>query len=121
VGHARCRRCGATPRARQIKTTTSPNRSDQGAGQAVNVIGHFEQRLRALADEITRLPPPNRACREAFAENKAALAAKAAALASEIAQMDDAVRFAIEGVAAARDWQSRRTRANGRGWNSAAA
>jgi hypothetical protein len=76
----------------------------------VSVVAHLEQRLRALADEIRRLPPPNRACREAFAENKDALAAKASVLANEIAQMDDAVRFAIEGVEAARDWRSRRTR-----------
>jgi hypothetical protein len=79
----------------------------------VSVIANLEQRLRALADEIRRLPPPNRASRDAFAENKQALAVKAAVLASEIAQIDDAVRFAIEGVAAAREWQSRRTRVNG--------
>jgi hypothetical protein len=76
----------------------------------MSVIAQFERRLRALADEIRRLPPPNRACLDAFAENKTALATAAATLADDIAGMDGAVRFAIEGVAAARDWQSRRTR-----------
>ena len=79
----------------------------------MSVVSQLEQRLRALADEIRRLPPPNRACRDAFAENKDALALKALTLANDVAQLDDAVRFAIEGVVAARDWQSRRTRVNG--------